>query len=377
MTMIVPGVLAGNQGPLYYPPEEVARNVDAWNGMPIVVNHPSSKDGKSLSARTPTVLNSSTIGTVFNAQFDDNLTAEAWFDVKQTERVDTGLLNNLKSGETQEVSTGLFLDQKMAENGSQSNGKAYKYIATNYRPDHLAILPDSTGACSISDGCGVLNNGEEESEPEWVKTIVKAVNNLGKKGVTMDREKVIDGLIANCDCWTEDDKETLNAMSDEQLTRHETTVNTFVANQKKTEELTTEVATLTANAAKKEEKEETIENEEKEPMTDDQWLEAAPPGIKSVVSNAMAWEDGERQRIINVIVNGKTDTQKEILTNRLKDKTIGELKDLSLIIPEEKEEAKIPVPSYIGSSVAVGNVQPKEEDYGEPMVDAVWNWDEN
>ena len=37
-------------------------------------------------------------------------------------------------------------------------GKSYTYIAKNYRPDHLAVLPDNSGACSISDGCGVLVN---------------------------------------------------------------------------------------------------------------------------------------------------------------------------------------------------------------------------
>ena len=40
------------------------------------------------------------------------------------------------------------------------NGKAYVGIARNYRPDHLAILPDMKGACSIADGAGLCRNHE-------------------------------------------------------------------------------------------------------------------------------------------------------------------------------------------------------------------------
>ena len=31
------------------------------------------------------------------------------------------------------------------------------------------------------------------------------------------REEVIEGLIANCDCWAEDDRETLNSFDDDKL----------------------------------------------------------------------------------------------------------------------------------------------------------------
>ncbi|GAF79791.1 unnamed protein product, partial [marine sediment metagenome] len=40
ITLIVPGVLNGSQGALYYPPEEVKNSVAAWNYMPLVVYHP-------------------------------------------------------------------------------------------------------------------------------------------------------------------------------------------------------------------------------------------------------------------------------------------------------------------------------------------------
>ena len=54
-TLIVPGVLNGSQGPLLYPLDEIQRTADAWNGMPMVVGHPT-ENGKPVSARSPAVL---------------------------------------------------------------------------------------------------------------------------------------------------------------------------------------------------------------------------------------------------------------------------------------------------------------------------------
>jgi hypothetical protein len=59
-----------------------------------------------------------------------------------------------------EVSTGLFADCVM-DKGSW-NGESYEYVAQNIRADHLAILPDSDGACSVKDGAGLLVNQETQ-----------------------------------------------------------------------------------------------------------------------------------------------------------------------------------------------------------------------
>jgi hypothetical protein len=59
-----------------------------------------------------------------------------------------------------EVSTGLFSDQDSVP--GEWNGEAYDAILRNYRPDHLALLPGGTGACSWEDGCGVRANQKGE-----------------------------------------------------------------------------------------------------------------------------------------------------------------------------------------------------------------------
>ncbi len=157
-TLIVPGVLAGSKGPLYYPASEVARDEGAWNGFPLVLGHPTF-NGFHVSARSPKIIEKYGIGFVFNDHFaGGKRRAEAWFDVEKTRRVDGRVLDSLERGQPIELSTGLFTDNEQAPAGSHHNGKSYSFIARNYKPDHLAILPDQVGACSILDGCGVLVN---------------------------------------------------------------------------------------------------------------------------------------------------------------------------------------------------------------------------
>ncbi len=164
VTMIVPGVLSGSRGSLYYSPQEIAANYAAWNGMPLVVYHPI-RNGSPVSARSSEVLNAQGIGIVRRSRIASNgkLVAEGWFDIERTRRVDRRVLHALQRGDQIELSTGLFTDTIPVRNGSHHHGKPYTHIATNFTPDHLAILPDQLGACSIKDGCGV---GVENSKPK-------------------------------------------------------------------------------------------------------------------------------------------------------------------------------------------------------------------
>ena len=159
LTMIVPGVLPGNKGPLLYPEEEVSKNPTAWNNVPIVVNHPM-KDGIPVEARSPDILEKYQIGTVFNAKYNGKLVAEGWFDIDRTRKTNVGIYQQLINNKPIELSTGLYTDNQPFR--GTWNGRDYHYIARNYRPDHLAILLTSKGACSIKDGCGVLINKKHD-----------------------------------------------------------------------------------------------------------------------------------------------------------------------------------------------------------------------
>ena len=168
VTMIVPGVLAGSNGPLYYPPDEVSKDPQRWNGVPLTLGHPRSPDGYPVSGRTPEVLNTYQLGNVYRARWDGKaLRGEAWFDEELTKKNGPDVHANLLSGRVTELSTGLFTDDEPVANGKDPvSGKPYTHVARNYRPDHLAVLVGVKGACSVADGCGVLVNAKYSFDSE-------------------------------------------------------------------------------------------------------------------------------------------------------------------------------------------------------------------
>jgi hypothetical protein len=162
VSLLVPGVLAGSRGPLLYRPEDVSRDPAAWNHMPIVAGHPE-QDGRHVSARDPDVLEKYEIGRVYRARANGKLTGEAWIDVAAARRLAPRVLAALAAGTPVEVSTGLYTDPEPAPAGAAHNGVSYTHVARDLRPDHLAVLLDSVGACSIQDGCGLNVHARGES----------------------------------------------------------------------------------------------------------------------------------------------------------------------------------------------------------------------
>lgn len=180
--MIKPGVLNGSKGPLYYPLEEIRKNYDAWNGMPIVLGHPTV-NGEAVSARYPEILEKYQLGFVFNAKAGDNLDAEAWLDIELCKKLDGRIITAIEANNPIELSTGLFTEDSPVAANSQYNGTPYSAVARNYRPDHLAILLDEVGACSLKDGCGVLVNSSTVK-----KALDKALDFLGLSEQPTDNE---------------------------------------------------------------------------------------------------------------------------------------------------------------------------------------------
>lgn len=151
VTLIVPGVLAGSKGPLLYPADELARNASSWELMPLSLGHPY-RNGMPVpfwsSGKKP-------LGHVRNVRFNGRLRGEAWVDVAECRRQAPSILEALEQGRPVEVSTGLITHDEPAPAGSTYNGRPFTHIARSYEPDHLAILTDQRGACSLDDGCGL------------------------------------------------------------------------------------------------------------------------------------------------------------------------------------------------------------------------------
>lgn len=155
--MIVEGVHEGSEGPIFYDRTVMNEDPGAWDHMPIVIDHPTKKDGKPTKAREATVLNKQKIGILLNTVCKDGkLKTECWFDKNRLKSVDSKLFKRIEKGEKIEVSTGLRIDMENSE--GEWNGEKYIGIARKFYPDHLAVLPNGIGACSTADGAGLYAN---------------------------------------------------------------------------------------------------------------------------------------------------------------------------------------------------------------------------
>lgn len=165
MVMLREGVHNGSGGPLFYEGSELERTASLWNGKPIVIRHPT-RNGQSVSANDPGVLAKQGVGTVENASWSGRkLRAEAWIDMCRLTELDQELDDRLlHDGFVLEVSTGLYTTN-IREPGHYG-GKDFQFRATNHKPDHLALLPEGHGACSVADGCGLMQVNQEYHQEE-------------------------------------------------------------------------------------------------------------------------------------------------------------------------------------------------------------------
>jgi hypothetical protein len=386
VTLIVPGVLNGSHGPLFYPADEVARSALAWNHVPIVLEHPEGG-----SARDPDVLNRQGVGVLLNADVDDrgHLVGEAWFDIAATKRVEPRVLSNLNNSQPGEVSTGLQLDQQPAPAGSTHNGASYELIARNYRPDHLAVfVNDKKGACSVEDGCGLLVNEDGSWDMDAIrKGFAKAykasaetfagmmAQNIARttgatpttsahRSSAMDdatRKNIVDSLISNAECcWEEGDREFLMGLDDNQLKRAKARNDAemqLVANA--TAEFTDPAGSKhtwkdgkweSATKAPKPQ-EEPVANQT--PPTKEEWMALAPPEIRDAVENAMAIEQRERKQLVGQLTANLEDNDKTTaLKNLLGTKSLVELRTMAPLAPESQQS----VTNWLGAAAPAAAV---------------------
>jgi len=161
--IIAPGIMAiaGVMNGALLPREELPASVPLWDRVPLVLQHPR-KDGAFVTFATPGA-DTRQIGFVSNVSLDgDKLRAEYWFDTEQIANIEeaTGLIESVEAGQMIEQSTGYMFDFVANAGGGTWKGRPYSVTQRNIKPDHVAILPKGIGACSIADGCGVLQVNE-------------------------------------------------------------------------------------------------------------------------------------------------------------------------------------------------------------------------
>jgi hypothetical protein len=174
--MMVEGVHHGSHGPLFHPAEELGKFPESWNGIPVSIDHPE-RDGDNVSANSPDVIDSTVVGRIYNTVMEGTkLKGEAWIDELKLEEISPLALQYIRSAHPLDVSLGMFTEDEFVE--GQWNGESYIAIAHNHRPDHLALLPGGTGACSWADGCGIRAN-KKGGDIVDIKQVVKELSGKG------------------------------------------------------------------------------------------------------------------------------------------------------------------------------------------------------
>lgn len=206
-SLIVPGVLNGSNGPLYYPPEEVAKSTPLWEDIPLTNGHPLDDNGNPISARTPAALLKYGVGVIRKPIYNNTkLTAEAWVDIDAASTKEPKIVTNLNSGKPLESSTGLFTENELATAGAKDpKGRRYTHIAKNYIPDHFAILANGIGACSIKDGCGIGVVVNADGSLDLLDPI-STDNELSHSDIRMELQREIDKTLFQSDpsAWITD-----------------------------------------------------------------------------------------------------------------------------------------------------------------------------
>lgn len=136
---------------------ELQSTLDGWNGVPITLNHPQVS-GEMVSAKQ----GGDHLGFFGDVTLDgDKLRGNYWLDVARMVQPDAmAIFHKFSQALPVETSTGYF--RTLEPLPGMHEGKSYTGIQRNIIPDHVAILPDAVGACSVADGCGAMRLNEQD-----------------------------------------------------------------------------------------------------------------------------------------------------------------------------------------------------------------------
>lgn len=208
--LIAPAILIreGVHNGIYYSANELAKFPEAWDGRPVVVYHPTTLQGRPKSANSPSVEKERTIGKLYNTEWDptiNGLRSEVWINKKKCRTLAGDILARLEADRNLDVSTGLFTDDILEE--GKWNEESFNATATNFRPDHLAVLPDGHGACSWDDGAGMprINQQKDDTQGEGqgkgesmtkleAKAVLQALSSDHVRANKMEARKVLASL---------------------------------------------------------------------------------------------------------------------------------------------------------------------------------------
>jgi hypothetical protein len=188
-----------------YPADEIANSYASLEGTPAPLDHPIDKDGQFISASNGDGLQKFYVGAVNkNVSYKDGVVeSDVVINKAQALAHPRGqeLIDRLANKKPIHISTGLMLQREQATGNSK--GKDYTWIARNMKYDHVAILLNSEGAGTPSDGVGmwtnaektefVVNHNEPEKEiiPKWGEKILTMLANAIPKGYNNPQAHIV------------------------------------------------------------------------------------------------------------------------------------------------------------------------------------------
>lgn len=229
----------------YVPEEHVRKSTPDWNGTPLTLNHPKNAEGQTVSANSPEVVEKNWLGYAFNFPHEpqEEPQGEGWIDIEEARSIGgeaEEIIERLDNGESVSVSSSYRGDQLPP---GEYDGEHRDQVRGNIRPDHIAILPNKDGKCSIEDGCmagqpavnsadaellfPVADDGSAEGHPEdtgdtgsvdeeFLSTLDGNIDDS-----SIDREEIEEmaantdeGLISQFFSWLSSNDTTQDTMSD-------------------------------------------------------------------------------------------------------------------------------------------------------------------
>lgn len=146
-------------GAVFIGSEAIRSSVKDWEGRGVSLNHPDNALG---TLNTPEAFDDHFLGFVFNSKYDETekaIKAEFWLWDDKAENI----ISTIRSGKAVDVSIGGMANYTKVK--GTINNIEYGLSLSDIKPDHVAILPDSKGACSYEQGCGIrAKSSEQENE---------------------------------------------------------------------------------------------------------------------------------------------------------------------------------------------------------------------
>jgi hypothetical protein len=149
----------------YLPGDELTAPVDEWEGVPLLLRHPTDASGRAVLTDHPEA-DPVEVGAFREVRANDGtLPGEVW--IRQSEVGDhdgelESYIERVNAGGYGEVSTGYDL-RDIEQTSGRHNGQPYDAVQRGVQPDHLALLVDNEGNCPVEAGeCGVgrANQGD-------------------------------------------------------------------------------------------------------------------------------------------------------------------------------------------------------------------------